>query len=122
MPPRFEPVRWLADAHLQTLYGALLAPAPRPKLRRERWETPDGDFVDVDFLDGPPGTPWVQLFHGLEGSSASPYARMLMEQVRRKGWRGTVLHFRGCSGEPNRLARAYHSGDSDEADWVLRRL
>jgi predicted alpha/beta-fold hydrolase len=122
MPPRLVPAWWLSHPHLQTLYGALLAPAPRPKLRRERWETPDGDFVDVDFLDGPPGAPWVQLFHGLEGSSASPYARMLMDEVRRKGWRGTVMHFRGCSGEPNRLARAYHSGDSDEADWVLRRL
>jgi predicted alpha/beta-fold hydrolase len=122
MPPRFEAARWLANAHLQTIYGALAAHAPRPPLRRERWETPDADFVDVDFLDGPPSTPWVQLFHGLEGSSASPYARMLMEQARRRGWRGSVTHFRGCSGEPNRLARAYHSGDSDEADWVLRRL
>ena len=122
MPPRFDPARWLANAHLQTIYGAIVARAPRPGLRRERWETPDGDFVDVDFLDGPPGTPWVQLFHGLEGSSSSPYARMLMEHVRRRGWRGSVTHFRGCSGAPNRLARAYHSGDSEEADWVLRRL
>ncbi len=122
MPPAFVPARWLAQAHLQTVYGALFASAPRVALRRERWETPDGDFVDVDILDGPASAPWVQLFHGLEGSSASPYARMLMEHVRRHGWRGSVTHFRGCSGEPNRLARAYHSGDSDEADWVLRRL
>ncbi len=122
MPPRFVPARWLCNAHLQTVYAAVLAPAPRVALRRERWETPDGDFVDVDFLDGPAGTPWVQLFHGLEGSSASPYARTLMETVRLRGWRGSVLNFRGCSGEPNRLARAYHSGDSEEVDWVLRRL
>jgi predicted alpha/beta-fold hydrolase len=64
----------------------------------------------------------VQLFHGLEGSSRSPYARMLMAHAQCRGWRGSVMHFRGCSGEPNRLQRAYHSGDSDEADWVLRRL
>jgi predicted alpha/beta-fold hydrolase len=122
MPPRFTPARWLHNAHLQTIYGAFAARAPRPALRRERWDTPDGDFVDVDILEGPASAPWVQLFHGLEGSSASPYARMLMDHARRKGWRGSVLHFRGCSGEPNRLRRAYHSGDSDEADWVLRRL
>jgi predicted alpha/beta-fold hydrolase len=121
-PPRFAPAWWLANAHLQTVYASLLAPAPHPAFRRERWETPDHDFVDVDLIDGPAGAPWVQLFHGLEGSSASPYARMLMEHVRQRGWRGSVLNFRGCSGEMNRLPRAYHSGDSEEIDWVLRRL
>lgn len=113
---------WLTNAHLQTLYGSLLARAPQVAFRRERWDTPDGDFVDVDFVDGVPGSPWVLLFHGLEGSSNSPYARMLMDHVRRRGWSGCVFHFRGCSGEPNRLPRAYHSGDSDEIDWVLRRV
>ena len=120
--PRFVPAWWLPNAHLQTVYASLFAPAPHPAFRRERWETPDGDFVDMDFIDGPADAPWVQLFHGLEGSSASPYARMLMEHVRRRGWRGSVLNFRGCSGEMNRLPRAYHSGDSEEVDWVLRRL
>lgn len=121
-PTPFEPPAWLRGAHLQTIYGALLAPAPRLPMRRERWDTPDGDFVDVDFVDGPPQAPWVHLFHGLEGSSHSPYARMLMAHVRRRGWRGSVLHFRGCSGEPNRLPRAYHSGDTEEIDWSLRRM
>lgn len=121
-PVPFTPAPWLRNPHLQTIYGALLAPAPRPAFRRERWETPDNDFVDVDFVDGPSGTPWVHLFHGLEGSSSSPYARTLMQRVRDRGWRGSVLHFRGCSGEPNRLERAYHSGDADEIDWSLRRI
>jgi predicted alpha/beta-fold hydrolase len=122
MPLRFTPPRWLRNAHLQTIYGSLLATAPAVGYRRERWDTPDGDFVDVDFVDGPPGTPWVQLFHGLEGSSQSPYARMLMDFTKRRGWRGSVMIFRGLSGEMNRLPRAYHSGDSDEIDWVLRKL
>jgi pimeloyl-ACP methyl ester carboxylesterase len=78
--------------------------------------------VEVDFADGPPGAPWVHLFHGLEGSSASHYARALMRRVLDTGWNGSVLNFRGCGGEPNRLPRAYHSGDSEEVDWVLRRL
>ncbi len=118
----FVPASWLRNRHLQTLYGSLLAPAPRIEFRRERWNTPDDDFVDVDFVDGPPGTPWIQLFHGLEGSSGSPYARMLMGCVKRRGWRGSVMNFRGRSGEMNLLPRAYHSGDSDEIDWVLRRM
>ena len=122
VPAPFAPPTWLRNPHLQTLYGALLAPAPRVPFRRERWDTPDGDFVDVDFVDGPADARWVNLFHGLEGSSNSPYARALMDHVRRRGWRGSVFHFRGCSGEPNRLPRAYHSGDTDEIDWALRRL
>jgi hypothetical protein len=122
MPLRFTPSRWLRNAHLQTIYGSVFATAPDIAYRRERWDTPDGDFVDVDFVDGPSGTPWVQLFHGLEGSSQSPYARMLMDFTRRRGWRGSVMIFRGLSGEMNRLPRAYHSGDSDEIDWVLRKL
>ena len=65
---------------------------------------------------------WWRLFHGLEGCSTSHYATALMRAVATRGWRGVVVHFRGCSGEPNRLPRAYHSGDADEIDWILRRL
>jgi predicted alpha/beta-fold hydrolase len=64
----------------------------------------------------------VVLFHGLEGNSTSQYAHALMAHVRDLSWRGVVVHFRGCSGEANRLPRAYHSGDSAEIDWMLRRL
>ena len=113
---------WLRNPHLQTIYGSRAARAPRIAWRRERWDTPDGDFVDVDFVDGPASSPWVHLYHGLEGSSDSPYARALMGHVRSRGWRGSVFHFRGCSGEPNRLPRAYHSGDSLEIDWSLREI
>ena len=74
MAPRFAAAPWLRHPHLQTLYGALLAPAPRVRFRRVRWETPDGDFVDVDHVDGPADAPLVLLFHGLEGSSRSAYS------------------------------------------------
>ena len=91
--------------------------------RRERWETPDGDFIDLDWLDPTaPGSSLVVLFHGLEGSSRSHYAVSLMNELMRRGGRGVVVHLRGCSGEVNRLARAYYSGDSSEIDWILRRF
>ncbi|HST02905.1 MAG TPA: hydrolase [Usitatibacter sp.] len=118
----FQPSRWLDGPHFQTIYASLLATAPEVSFRRERWDMPDGDFVDVDFLDGPSDSPWIHLFHGLEGSSRSRYARTIMAHARGLGWRGSVLHFRGCSGEMNRLPRAYHSGDTNEIDWVLRRV
>jgi uncharacterized protein len=73
-------------------------------------------------MDGKVDAPLVVLFHGLEGNSHSPYALHLMQVVQQKNWRGAVVHFRGCSGELNRMPRAYHSGDSAEIDWVLRRM
>jgi len=130
----FRPSWWLRNGHAQTIYATLLAPRPRVRYRRERWDTPDGDFIAVDWLESrhsqletrnsklETARPLVVLFHGLEGSSHSHYALALMAEVSRRGWRGAVVHFRGCGGEPNRLPRAYHSGDSAEADWILRRF
>jgi hypothetical protein len=112
---------WLPGGHAQTLWPLLIKPKPLP-LRRERWETPDGDFIDLDYLDGPPGSPLLVLFHGLEGSSRSHYAISAARACQQAGWRFALPHFRGCSGELNRRPRAYHSGDSTEIDWILRRL
>lgn len=118
--------RWLPGGHLQTIYPATLVAKPAVVYRRERWEVhhPElgDDFVDVDFVDGEPDKPLVVLFHGLEGSSNSHYARGLMAALKARGWSGAVPHFRGCSGEPNRTARFYHSGDSLEVDWIMARL
>jgi len=114
---------WLPGGHLQTIVAALV-PAPRIAWTRERWQTPDGDFIDLDWIgrDENPGGPLLALFHGLEGSSASPYARAIAARAITMGWRCVVPHFRGCSGELNRLPRAYHSGDSAEIGWILERL
>jgi predicted alpha/beta-fold hydrolase len=114
--------RWLPGGNLQTIYPSTFIAKPPVRFRRERWDTPDDDFVDVDFVDGRPGQPLVVLFHGLEGSSDSHYCRALMAAVAARGWTGVVPHFRGCSGEINLAPRFYHSGDSGELDWILRRL
>ena len=105
--------------HLETIRAALFPP-PRVPLRRERWDTPDGDFIDVDFAGH--GERLAVLFHGLEGCSDSHYARLLARALPEAGWRVAIPHWRGCSGEANRLPRAYHSGDSTEVDWILRRF
>ena len=119
----FQSPAWLPGGHAQTIWP-LARKGALPPLRRERWDTPDGDFIDLDWLAGSTDAarPLVVLFHGLEGSSGSHYARALLRALAVRGWRGVVPHFRGCSGEANRLARAYHSGDSAEIDWILRRL
>lgn len=120
-PPAYHAPSWLPGGHLQTLWPLLIKPRPLP-LRRERWPTPDGDFIDVDFLDAPDDAPTLVLFHGLEGSSRSHYAISTAHACRAAGWRLVLPHFRGCSGELNRQPRAYHSGDSDEIDWILRHV
>lgn len=118
----FQPAVWLPGGHLQTIYPALFVRRPGVEFRRERWELPDGDFLDADWLDGPAHAPLVVLLHGLEGSSRSHYARALMHHLQKIGWRGVVVHFRGCSGEPNRLLRAYFAGDSEELNAIFQKL
>lgn len=117
--------RWLPGGQAQTIWPALFSQASRRPLsfQRERWETPDGDFIDVDFLPAADrSAPWLVLFHGLEGSSASPYSQAFADLASQRGWHVALPHFRGCSGELNRAPRAYHSGDFEEVGWILQRL
>lgn len=118
----FHPAWWCAGPNQQTLWGALLRPTPRVPLRRERWDTPDGDFLDVDRVDGPPGSPILVVLHGLEGSSRSKPVLGLLREARRAGWRAVAMNFRSCSGEPNRLPRSYHGGETSDLAWVIDRL
>ena len=119
---------WLPGGNLQTIWAATLArrhEGEPPRLRRQRWTTPDGDFIDVDQLPaaGHAAAPaHLVLFHGLEGSSASAYAQAFAFVARQRGWAFSVPHFRGCSGEINLAPRAYHSGDFEEIGWILQRL
>ncbi|MDM0010873.1 alpha/beta hydrolase [Variovorax sp. J22P168] len=128
MPPDYVAPRWLPGGNLQTIWPALYgrrAEAPLPAYRRERWSTPDADFIDVDFLDAPGAEvarPLLVLFHGLEGSSRSHYAEVFGAFAHARGWDYAVPHFRGCSGELNLGPRAYHSGDFEEIGWILSRL
>lgn len=127
---QFKAARWLPGGHAQTIWPALFArrlPAGHasPLWRWERWDTPDGDFIDVAFSSTPAlpaDAPWLVLFHGLEGSANSHYAQAMAWAAAQRGWHMAVPHFRGCSGEVNRGPRAYHSGDVVEVDWILRRL
>lgn len=119
-PGPYRAPGWLPGGHAQTIWPYFLR-RPGVPLRRERVATSDGDFWAFDWLDAPasPGAPLVVLFHGLEGSSGSHYARALFVRLAVLGWRGVVPHFRGCADEPNRLPRAYHSGDHEEIAAML---
>jgi predicted alpha/beta-fold hydrolase len=122
LTPHYASPWWLPGGNLQSIWPAVAIPVAAMRYQRERWDTPDGDFIDIDWLPWIEGAPLVVLFHGLEGSSQSHYAKALMGALTARGWNGCVPHFRGCSGEMNRLPRAYHSGDSAEVDWILHRI
>lgn len=132
-PWAYEAPLWLPGGNAQTIVAAKLAhryTGAAPQWQRERWETPDHDFIDVDWLQQPQtstttpnaSAPLLVLFHGLEGSSNSHYAQAFACQAQSLGWQMALPHFRGCSGEINLAPRAYHSGDFEEVGWMLSRL
>ncbi len=118
----FRPAWWARGRHIQTVWGRLFRRKQEVTMRRARWTTPDGDFLDIDFMDGPVQSPQLFVIHGLEGSSQREYVRGFLARARRRGWRGVALNFRSCSGVPNRAPRLYHSGDSRELNWVIGEL
>lgn len=121
----FRPAWWLRGPHRQTVWRSLFGGGPTPPYRRERFETSDGDFVDLDWLDSESRSgdrPLVIVLHGLEGSSRSNYVVGLLREAARRGWDGVAMNFRSCSGELNRRPRFYHSGETGDLDEVLSSL
>jgi predicted alpha/beta-fold hydrolase len=117
----FRPPRWLDGPHAQTVFANLCPPPMGLRPRRERWELPDGDFVDVD-RHGDPSAPTVVVLHGLEGSSRGRYVKRLVRALLARGVSSVAMNFRGCSGELNRLPRFYHSGETTDLAHAIERL
>ncbi len=118
----YSPAWWIPGGHLQTLWGKLFrrqAPAPTAL---ERWDTPDGDFIDLHRLRAEPGAPRLLLLHGLEGTVRSHYAQGLLNEAARRGWGADLLIFRSCGSEMNRARRFYHSGETTDTAFVLDRI
>ncbi len=121
----FVPLAGMSNPHLQTLLPRLVRRRILLQPHWQRLELPDGDFVDLAWSEDPAQArtkPRIVLFHGLEGSFHSPYAHGLLQACQARGWLGVVMHFRGCSGEPNRLRRIYHSGETSDARYFLQWL
>ena len=113
----FQPRGLWRNRHIQTIVPNVLFPPPKLALRRERVELPDGDFIDVDWTTGTTG-PIVIVLHGLEGSMRSRYACNIMSRIHAMGFRGAFPYFRGCTGEPNRLPISYHSGFTQDIEYL----
>jgi uncharacterized protein len=118
----YRPAWWIPGAHVRTLWGRFVRRPPVVHTRREQWETPDGDVLDVDRLDAAaPDSPRLILLHGLEGTARSHYARGMLAAAQERGWGADFLLFRSCGGALNRTRRFYHSGDTADLDLVVAR-
>ncbi len=117
--PQFEPANWLPNGHFQTVFASLVMPVPFPNYRREVIELPDGDITAADWVDGEDDKPLLVLIHGMEGSSTSRYARLLMSECEARGWRGVVLHMRSCGGLVNRHKTFYHAGFYQDIQYFI---
>lgn len=121
VPSGFRPAPWLRNRHLQTLWPSLIRPKPHLDLHRERLELPDGDFLDLAWTrEG--DRPIVLMLHGLQGGLRSHYSAGQVRALERAGFQVCFMHFRGCSGEPNRLPRGYHSGETGDARHVIETI
>ena len=120
IPSRFHAPFFLRNGHMQTILPVLLPRRVRAGFVRERLELPDGDFLDLDWLRSGAGRVAI-LAHGLEGSSTQTYIRGMAAALASAGWDVLAWNFRGCSGEPNRLPRAYHSGETQDLRAVIAR-
>ncbi len=119
----FRPARWAPGPHAQTLLARALRSPSGPKFRRERIETPDGDFLDVDWAPDPgERAPVVLVIHGLEGSSRRSYIRSVCRDLLARGIRPVAMNFRGCGGEMNRAPRFYHSGETGDPTFLLETI
>lgn len=119
----FQAPFWARNKHIQTIWPRFIQKRLPLKYRMERLTLPDEDFIDVALGPRPNNvTGVIALFHGLEGSIRSHYANDMMARLSAFGWQVVMMHYRGCSGEPNRLARAYHSGETEDPAYFLKWL
>jgi predicted alpha/beta-fold hydrolase len=118
----YSPAWWIPGGHLQTLWGKFFRRQTPAPTTFERWDTPDGDFIELHRLSAEPGAPRLLLLHGLEGTIRSHYAQGLLNEAARRGWGADLLIFRSCGPELNRSRRFYHSGETTDAAFVLERI
>lgn len=118
----YSPAWWVPGGHLQTLWGKFFRRQPLAPTSLERWDTPDGDFLELHRLSAPLGAPRLLLLHGLEGTIRSHYAQGLLNEAARRGWGADLLIFRSCGSELNRTRRFYHSGETSDTAFVLERI
>ncbi len=117
----FKPAWWLPSPHLQTLWPVFFKKRQPLDLTAEQVELDDGDFIDLRWSKKK-SDKTVLVLHGLEGSLESHYVNGIMFQLEKSGYKPVLMHFRGCGGRTNRLARAYHSGETGDVSTIVEHI
>lgn len=117
----YQPPFIFRNNHLNTIYPSLFRKVKGVEYNRERIETPDDDFIDLDWSTVG-SKKLVIVLHGLEGSADRAYVRGVVKRLNDQGWDGLGFNFRGCSGEDNRQARSYHSGETEDLDLIIQKV
>lgn len=118
----FRPAPGLASPHAQTIYATIARSSRVSGVVEERWELPDGDFVDVSVLHASATAPHVLVLHGLESSASAGYIAATLREIKQRGWGAFAMNFRSCGTEMNRKPRSYHAGETGDATTVLRMI
>ena len=118
----YSPAWWIPGGHLQTLWGKLFRRQRAAPTVLQRWDTPDGDFIEVHRLPAARGAPRLLLLHGLEGTVRSHYAQGLLNEASRRGWGADLLIFRSCGSQPNLTRRFYHSGETSDTAFAVDKI
>lgn len=126
----FKAAWWLTNPHFQTIAAKFFRRKKQVTTLSETIELPDGDFIDIswtklpekDTLPTAKQQPIVVVLHGLEGSKDSHYSKGMLATIKNNGWIGLLMHFRGCSGKPNRQGPSYHSGDTRDITYLTQQL
>lgn len=118
----FRAAWWVPGRHWHTLWSRLFRRLPTVDTERMMWAAPDGELLEIHRVRAPAGAPRILLLHGLEGGWRSHYAAGLLDLAQRRGWGADMLAFRGCGNAPNTAKRFYHSGETTDLDFVLRRI
>lgn len=121
----FKPAKYLSNPHIQTMVAKWLNRNQVVPTFNETLELPDNDFVDLTWTEIPRNNntkPIIVLLHGLQGSKNSHYIKSMLSAIKAKGWIGVLIHFRGCSGKPNKKAHSYHSGFTHDIHYFTEQL
>lgn len=114
----YRPPFFLFNAHLETIFPSQFRKVKLPPYQRERIETPDSDFIDLDWLTQG-SRKLVIVSHGLEGDTSRPYVKGMAKALYENQYDVLTWNYRGCSGEMNRAVRFYHSGATDDLATVV---
>lgn len=115
----YKPRVLFRNGHIQSIFPSLFRKVSGVNYTRERIETPDDDFLDIDWSATGKNVLAI-ISHGLEGNSHRSYVNGMVKALNEANIDALAWNYRSCGGETNRQLRMYHNGSTDDLDFVIR--